>query len=104
MTKREFSLENEYPYNCSGPVRWIISHLMRYPLFPLAGILAAVLENGFYSFIQILISRGFDLITTPGWSTGQLLMLALSVMGSALGQGTTGLARNYSLEFLAQLY
>jgi len=100
--KREFRPENEYPYNRSGPVRWIISHLMRYPLFPLAGILAAILENGFYSFIQIFIGRGFDLITTPGWSTGQLLMLALSVMGSALGQGMTGLARNYSLEFLAQ--
>lgn len=100
--KREFRPENEYPYNRSGPVRWIISHLMRYPLFPLAGILAAVLENGFYSFIQVFIGRGFDLITTPGWSPGQLLMLALSVMGSALGQGVTGLARNYSLEFLAQ--
>jgi len=75
---------------------------MRYPLFPLAGILAAVLNNGFYSFIQVFIGRGFDLIATPGWGTDQLLVLALSVMGSALGQGLTGLARNYALEFLAQ--
>jgi ATP-binding cassette subfamily B protein len=102
LTKREFRLENEYPYNRSGPVRWIISHLMRYPLFPLAGILAAVLNNGFYSFIQVLIGRGFDLIAKSGWSTGELLVLALSVMGSAFGQGLTGLARNYSIEFLAQ--
>ena len=102
MAKREFSLENEYPYNRSGPVRWIISHLMRYPLFPLAGILAAILNNGFYSFIQVFIGRGFDLIATPSWDTGELLVLALSVMGSAFGQGLTGLARNYSLEFLAQ--
>jgi ATP-binding cassette subfamily B protein len=83
-------------------VRWIISHLIRYPLFPLAGILAAVLDNGFYSYIQVFIGRGFDLIATPGWGTGALLMLALSVMGSAVGQGLTGLARNYALEFLAQ--
>ncbi|NIO68852.1 MAG: ATP-binding cassette domain-containing protein, partial [Anaerolineae bacterium] len=75
---------------------------MRYPLFPLAGILAAVLNNGFYSFIQVFVGRGFDLIATPGWGTDQLLVLALSVMGSALGQGLTGLARNYSFEFLAQ--
>ena len=102
MTKKEFRLENEYPYNRSGPVRWIVSHLMRYPLFPLAGILAAVLNNGFYSFIQVFIGRGFDLIATPGWGTDQLLMLALSVMGSAFGQGLTGLARNYAIEFLAQ--
>ncbi|TEU19710.1 MAG: ABC transporter ATP-binding protein [Anaerolineales bacterium] len=102
MTKREFRLENEYHYNRSGPVRWIISHLMRYPLFPLVTILAAILNNGFYSFIQVFIGRGFDLITTAGWSTTELLMLVLSVMGSALGQSLTGLARNYSIEFLAQ--
>jgi len=102
LTKREFRLENEYHYNRSGPVRWIISHLMRYPLFPLVTILAAILNNGFYSFIQVFIGRGFDLITTAGWSTTELLMLVLSVMGSALGQSLTGLARNYSIEFLAQ--
>jgi ATP-binding cassette subfamily B protein len=102
LNKREFRLENEYHYNRSGPVRWIISHLMRYPLFPLAGILAAVLNNGFYGFIQIFVGRGFDLIATPGWDTGALLVLALSVMGSAAGQGLTGLARNYSFELLAQ--
>ena len=102
LTKREFRLENEYHYNRSGPVRWIISHLMRYPLFPLAGILAAVLNNGFYGFIQVFVGRGFDLIATPGWDTGALLVLALSVMGSAVGQGLTGLARNYAFELLAQ--
>ena len=31
MTKREFRLEDEIHYNRSGPVRWIISHLARYP-------------------------------------------------------------------------
>ena len=102
MAKREFRLENEYHYNCSGPVRWIVSHLMRYPLFPLVTILAAVLNNGFYSYIQVFVGRGFDLITTPGWGVDQLLVLALSVMGSALGQSLTGLARNYAIEFLAQ--
>jgi len=102
LNKREFRLENEYPYNRSGPVRWIISHLMRYPLFPLATILAAILNNGFYSFIQVFVGQGFDLITTVGWHTTELLMLALSVMGSAAGQGVTGLVRNYTIEFLAQ--
>lgn len=102
MTKREFRLENEYAYNRRGPVRWIISHLMRYPLFPLATILAAILNNGFYSYIQVFIGRGFDLVATPDWHTTELLTLALGVMGSAVGQGLTGLVRNYTIEFLAQ--
>jgi len=102
LTKREFRLEDEIHYSRSGPVRWIISHLARYPLFPLATILAAVLNNGFYSYIQVFIGRAFGLITTPGWVTRELLVLALGVMGAACGQGVMGLVRNYSVEFLAQ--
>jgi len=102
LTKREFRLEDEYPYNRSGPVRWIISHVIRYPVFPLAVILVAVLNNGFYSYIQVFIGQGFDLITAPAWRTTELLMLALGVLGLAAGQGMTGLVRNYAIEFLAQ--
>ncbi|MDH7484907.1 MAG: ABC transporter ATP-binding protein [Anaerolineae bacterium] len=102
MVKREFRLENEYPYNRSGPVRWIISHLWRYPLLPLAGILGAILNNLGYSYRQIYIGQGFDLITASGWRASQLLMLALGVLGAAALQGVTGLIRNFAIEFLAQ--
>jgi len=102
LTKREFRLADETHYNRSGPVRWIISHLMRYPLFPVVAVLAAILNNTFYGNIQVFIGRAFDLIATPGWGTDELLALALGVMGLACGQGITGLARNYAVEFLAQ--
>ncbi|MBC8450340.1 MAG: ABC transporter ATP-binding protein [Chloroflexi bacterium] len=102
MAKREFRLENEYPYNRSGPVRWIISHLLRYPLLPLAGSLGAFLNNLGYSYRQIFIGQGFDLVTMPGWQTSQLLLLALGVLGAAALQGVTGLIRNFAVEFLAQ--
>jgi len=102
LTKREFTLENEYPYNRSGPVRWIFSHLLRYPIFPLMVILMAVLNNTGYSYRQIFVGRAFDLITTTGWETTALLWLALGALGAAAVQGGTGLLRNYSTEFLAQ--
>ena len=102
MAKREFRLENEIHYNRSGPARWIVSHAVRYPFFPLVTVLAAILNNAFYNFIQVNIGRTFDLITTPGWGTDALLALALAIMGFAFGQGATGLIRNYSIEFLAQ--
>jgi ATP-binding cassette subfamily B protein len=107
LTKREFTLENEYHYDRSGPVRWIVSHTLRYPLFPLATLLAAILNNICYSTIQVLIGRGFDLVASPVWMDGTLPMtallgLALSVVAAAMGQGLTGLGRNYSVEFIAQ--
>jgi ATP-binding cassette subfamily B protein len=102
MTKKEFRLESEYHYNRSGPVRWITSHVIRYPLFPLANILLAILNNWAYSYRQILIGRGSDLILTPGWEQSALLMVALTVVGAAIAQSVTGLLRNFSIEFLAQ--
>ena len=102
MTKSEFRLEDEYRYNRSGPTRWVLSHLARYFYLPLIAIVAAILNNGFYSYIQIYVGRGFDLITTPGWTTAALLSIALGALSSAAGQGLTGLARNYATEFMAQ--
>jgi ATP-binding cassette subfamily B protein len=102
LARSEFTLENEYRYNRSGPVRWIVSHAIRYPIFPLGTILAAVLNNWAYSYRQVLIGRAFDLITSPGWAHSALLALALGVAAAAIGQGVTGLLRNFSIEFLAQ--
>ena len=102
MSKREFRLENEYHYNRSGPVRWIISHLLRYPHLPLVAILMSALVNLTYSYIQIFIGQGFDLVASSDWRTTELLMLALGVIGATAGQGVTGLTLNYVIEFLAQ--
>ena len=102
MSNREFRLANEYRYNRRGAVRWIVSHMMRYPAFPLAALLAAILNNFFYSTIQIYIGRAFDLLATPGWATAALLRLALTAVALTLGQGLTGLARNWTVEFVAQ--
>ncbi len=104
MSKREFRLEYEYPYNRSTPIRWIISHTMRYPLLPLGILVTAILNNFAYSSIQILIGRAFDLIAQPEWETTALLMLAVGVFVAAVAQGLFGLLRNYSTEYLAQRF
>ena len=102
ISKREFTVKGEYLYNRSGPLRWILSHVARYPLFPIIVILAAIANNYFYSYIQIYIGRAFDLITSPGWATAALGAIALAALGAGAGQGLTGLLRNYGMEFLAQ--
>jgi ATP-binding cassette subfamily B protein len=102
LTKREFRLEDEHHYNRSGPIRWIVSHVLRYPFLPFAVLLAAILNNWAYSYRQILVGRAFDLITGLSWEARALLMVSLGVLGSALAQGVTGVARNFAVEFLAQ--
>jgi ATP-binding cassette subfamily B protein len=102
LTKREFRLENEYRYNRSGPVRWIISHMLRHPFFPLLMLLGGMLSNWSFGSRQVLIGDAFTLITTPGWQVADLLSVALLVMAAATGQGLGGVLRNFSVEFLAQ--
>lgn len=99
---REFSLEQEYDYTRSGAVRWIWSHIMRYPWLPVLALVATIINNFAASYIQVLIGRGFDLISTPGWLMTALLAIAGLVFGSALAQGISGLGRNVSFEFMAQ--
>ncbi|MGD2049778.1 MAG: ABC transporter ATP-binding protein [Chloroflexota bacterium] len=100
--KREFRIENEHRYNRSNSVRWILSHVIRYPYLPLIALLAAIVNNFAYSMIQVLIGRAFDIISQPEWLPSALLLVAIGVFVAALAQGSFGLIRNYSTEFIAQ--
>jgi ATP-binding cassette subfamily B protein len=102
MIKREFSLPEEIPTNRSSPIRWILSHAIRYPQYPILMFLAAAGNNYAFSYIQIFVGRAFDLITASGWTRGDLIDAGLLVMAAAFGLGFTGLIRNYAGEFMAQ--
>ena len=102
MAKREFRPEHEYRYDRRGTVRWIISHLVRYPVFPLLMVAAAVANNFAYSGIQVYVGQAFDLISQASWANQALAAIALSVIASAAVQGVTGLVRNFSVSFIAQ--
>ncbi len=102
MAAREFSLQNEQHYNRSSPARWILDHALRHPIWPVLMIVAALGNNFAFSYVQVFVGRAFDVISTPGFTRQALIAAALSVFGAAVLQGLTGLARNYSGEFLAQ--
>ncbi len=102
MIKREFTVENEYPYNRTSPVRWIISHTTRYLYIPLIMVVATFINNYAASNIQLYIGKAFDLILTPNWSNKTLLGIAGVSALMAILQGIFGLTRNYGGEFLAQ--
>ncbi len=100
--RSEFRAEGGHAYHTSSPLAWILSHLMRYPHLPLLVLATAALNNFVWSYIQIFIGRGFDLITSPDWQAAELALIAMGIVGSALAQGATGLLRSITVEFLAQ--
>jgi ATP-binding cassette subfamily B protein len=99
---REFHLEHLPVYDTRSSATWIASHTLRYWWLPAVVVVTAIVNNAAYGNVPLFIGRGFDLIAAPGWSTKDLLVIALIVAVSAVIQGLTGLARNVATEFLAQ--
>ena len=82
VTVREFSIKDEFPYNRSGPMHWLLSHGLRYPIFPILMILAAAGNNYAFSYVQIFVGRAFDVVTSSGWTQADLLRSALLVFAA----------------------
>ncbi|HEC34105.1 MAG TPA: ABC transporter ATP-binding protein, partial [Chloroflexi bacterium] len=116
MSKREFTPTTEYRYNRASPLRWILSHVLRYPLLPLGMALTGILSSALVSWARVLPGRAFDcVLSILGLHEGPpfewfgleaaprtLLWIVLGVVATRLGQGLLTLARNAAVEFLAQ--
>ncbi|HBO42305.1 MAG TPA: ABC transporter ATP-binding protein, partial [Spirochaetaceae bacterium] len=98
----EFRSGEAVHYDTRSTGRWIFSHLKRYLWLPILAIAFSIANNFGYSAVQVLIGRGFDVLTRPDWVTRDLLLVAGSIVLAALVQGLTGVGRNSSFEFLAQ--
>jgi ATP-binding cassette subfamily B protein len=100
--KREFSIPDEHWYNRSGPVRWIISHLLRYPHFLASFLLAATLTNVLFSAVPRLTGVAFDEVLRPEPSPNRLLTIALSILGLVFVRGLVDITNSWSVETLGQ--
>jgi ATP-binding cassette subfamily B protein len=98
----EFRSGEARVYDTSTPGRWILSHLLHYPWLPFFAFIFAVANNVGYSGIQVLIGRGFDVLSAPGFTNRALLGVALLIAGAAAMQGIAGIFRNLAFELLAQ--
>ena len=102
QSKREFSVDDEHIYNRSGPIRWIISHLLRYPQLLASFLLAATLTNVLFSSVPRLTGLAFDEVLKPEPSPSRLLSLALFILGLVLVRGLLDITNSWSVETLGQ--
>jgi len=100
--KREFSVADEHVYNRSGPLRWILSHLLRYPHFLASFLLAATLTNVLFSSVPRLTGLAFDEVLKPEPNAGRLLTIALSILGLVIVRGLLDMTNSWSVETLGQ--
>ncbi len=99
---QEFGVEGSYRYNHSSPVRWVLSHLRRYPLLMLSFLLAATLTNILFSTIPRLTGLAFDEVLKEAPSARRLAILAAFILGIVIIRGLIDLANSFSIETLGQ--
>lgn len=100
--KTEFSTGNEYHYNRSSPIRWVISHLLRYKGFLVTFIIASTLTNVLFSAVPAMVGQAFDEVLKPEPEVGRLLTISLTILGVVLFRGVIDLTNSLSVETLGQ--
>jgi ATP-binding cassette subfamily B protein len=100
--KREFSVEDEHLYNRSGPLRWILSHLLRYPHLLASFLFAATLTNVLFSAIPRLTGLAFDDVLRPAPDPRHLVTIALAILGLVIVRGFLDITNSWSVETLGQ--
>jgi len=102
QAKREFSVPDEFVYHRSGPLRWILSHLLRYPHLLASFLFAALLTNVLFSSVPRLTGMAFDEVLKPEPDSRRLLYLALGILGLVLVRGLLDIINSFSVETLGQ--
>jgi ATP-binding cassette, subfamily B, bacterial len=104
LSNSEFTIAGTHRYDYRSPVRWVISHLIRYPSLPVIVVLTGIAEAGLFSVAPVLIGRAFDLMNSPQRSAAALLSIGLLILGVRVAQGLFGLLSAWTIEVLAQRF
>ncbi|HLZ80091.1 MAG TPA: ABC transporter ATP-binding protein, partial [Ktedonobacteraceae bacterium] len=102
MSNREFTIANEYHYNRNSPVRWILSHLLRYKPFIASFMLASLITNTLYASVPILTGIAFNAVLQGTSNASQLFRIALIILGVVLVGGVIDLSARLSTEILGK--
>ncbi|GHO43975.1 ABC transporter ATP-binding protein [Ktedonospora formicarum] len=102
MSKREFTVSNEYTYNHSSPTRWIISHLYRYKFIVLFYMIVAITVNLAFSETRVLVGNAFDAVLRGDGA--QIGIIALEMLGLVIFCGLVDITARFSIEVIARRF
>ncbi len=101
MSRREFTVANEYQYDHRSPLRWLTSHIMRYPLLFVTFLLTTVGMAASQSMSAVMVGRAFDTIIRGGGAAA-LTVAALLVVSAYVGYGLFDIVNSMAIRVLAQ--
>src|SRR6478735_10851870 len=102
VTKSEFTVADEHIYDRRGPVRWIISHILRYKRWLASFLLCTLLSTTIVSAVPALTGAAFNEVLKPNGSAEQLFLIFLAILGLVVAQAILDPLGVAGSEFIAQ--
>jgi ATP-binding cassette, subfamily B, bacterial len=101
MIHSEFTVADEYVYDRRSPLRWVSSHIMRYPVLFITFLLTTVGMAASQSLSAVMVGRAFDVIIS-GAGAQALTVTALLVVAAYVGYGLFDIVNSMAIRVLAQ--
>jgi ATP-binding cassette subfamily B protein len=102
MTASEFAVKQSWQADRRGPVRWILSHTLRNPLFILGMFFGAFSNAALAAVVPVLVGQAFDAVSASPADLQTLGRAAALIAVSQLVRGGLQLMRNFSAEIIGQ--
>jgi ATP-binding cassette subfamily B protein len=101
MGSREFSVSDEHRYDHRSPLRWLASHIRRYPWLPLLFLITTAAMAAAQSLAAVLVGRAFDTVVA-GATFDAIVVAALAVAAAYLGYSTADILNTIVVRVLSQ--
>ncbi|MCE7986899.1 MAG: ABC transporter ATP-binding protein [Caldilinea sp. CFX5] len=98
---REFTVANAYQYNYRSPVRWLASHIWRYPFLLILFLLTTVGMAASQSMSAVMVGRAFDTVRENA-GVSALTVVALLALSAYVGYGLFDIVNSMAIRVLAQ--
>ncbi|HEX3271272.1 MAG TPA: ABC transporter ATP-binding protein, partial [Ktedonobacterales bacterium] len=102
VTKSEFTVADEHIYDRRSPVRWIVSHILRYKRWLATFLLGTLLTTAVVSAVPALTGAAFNEVLKPNGSAEQLFLIFLAILGLVVAQAILDPLGVAGSEFIAQ--
>jgi ATP-binding cassette, subfamily B, bacterial len=101
MMRREFTVANEYRYDHRSPLRWLTSHILRYPVLLITFLVTTVGMAASQSMSAVMVGRAFDTVIREA-GVAALTGAAVLVVAAYVGYGLFDIVNSMAIRVLAQ--
>jgi ATP-binding cassette subfamily B protein len=100
----EFTLPNRYKTNRKGPIRWILSRFMRYWYVGVLILVGAYGNAYLAAVVPMEMGKAFNAILETPPRSDLLIGFVITIIWTQLVRGVLQFGRNFSAEWLGQLF